>query len=430
MSGEPKDAGVTLGVVETELQSALHEVSNALTVVLGWLGVAEGELDANFDGTSALASQCLGQALTVAHAHAQRAHGVARSAIGAKPYTAPAPSGASLIQQTIEAAEPAAKRKGVTLQAVPGDHSDSGIDPARKLPIRADAQREVLQVLLNLVLNAIAFTPSGGSVCVSVRVAEQRAIWRVADDGPGVADDLVPNLFTGCGSQREGGAGIGLSHSKQLAARQGGDLRLVKQPSGTGATFELVWPLEEAHVPQSSAASDRSRARGKRPSLVAGATSPQQAMEGLNVLVLEDDSAVSTMLEFGLTSRGAHVTTTSDLTSLASVLETNAQFDAALLDYSPIQADPNGAISALKSSQGRMPIILISGSAIAPHTELPIEMWVQKPFELNEVYAALVEATRATGNDQCADVPESSCERSSVRATGGQEEEAEQLVAG
>lgn len=429
MSSELKNAPSAQPTSETELQCALHEVSNALTVVLGWLDVAMSQVGAA--DSSARAGQGLAQAVAVAQSHAQRAHRVARSAIGAKPHASPAHYRESLLQLALEAARPTAQRKGVSLETFSAEDPEADLDVSHKLNIRVDEQGEVLQILLNLLLNAIAFTPSAGSVRVSVREKDQHAIWTVSDDGPGVPAAVRTELFGNRTSLRPGGAGIGLYHSMELAVRRGGSVRLLPARAGEGATFELVWPKGKSAdvsnaVPVRSVAPTKAgapqqppRAQQRQGQGFEGQGLEGQGLEGLRVLVLEDDPAVSEMLEFGLESKGVVVTCARDIKDFNAALETKAAFDAALLDYSPIQADPDKAMATLKSSQGDMPVILISGSVIAPQTTLPIKLWVQKPFELSEVYDALrvTLSTPIYATTTCTRALQPSGEQSSVRAT-------------
>src|SRR5690606_7202817 len=83
-----------------------------------------------------------------------------------------------------------------------------------------------------------------------------------------------------CRGPRRAGAGIGLSYSHALADKDGGSLRLL--PSRRGAVFELSWPVSEA------------------PWRTSQRVPPASALNGLKVLVLEDDAAVMAMIQMGL----------------------------------------------------------------------------------------------------------------------------------
>jgi|GEM_PF-1406717 len=105
-----------------------------------------------------------------------------------------------------------------------------------------DAER-IAQCLDNLVVNALKFTPAGGTVTVTARAAGGRCLLEVADTGIGIAPDALPQVFdrffraedTG---RRHGGSGLGLAIVKELVTRQGGTVAVRSTP-GAGATFTI-----------------------------------------------------------------------------------------------------------------------------------------------------------------------------------------------
>jgi CheY-like chemotaxis protein len=121
--------------------------------------------------------------------------------------------------------------------------------PAPPAAIHADPLR-LRQILVNLLSNAVKFTPSGGSVSLTVTLsAEQKRIeFHIADTGIGIAEELQRKLFKpfvqvdGRLSREYGGTGLGLALVKQLAALQGGAVRL-KSKLGHGSTFTVSFPL-------------------------------------------------------------------------------------------------------------------------------------------------------------------------------------------
>lgn len=113
------------------------------------------------------------------------------------------------------------------------------------LPVVADPDR-ILQVVTNLVGNAIAATPSGGWIRVSGRREGDRALVDVADSGVGIAPGDVERVFERffrAHPGRAGGSGIGLTISRELARAHGGDLAARSPGEGQGATFTLSLPL-------------------------------------------------------------------------------------------------------------------------------------------------------------------------------------------
>jgi signal transduction histidine kinase len=132
---------------------------------------------------------------------------------------------------------PLAQAAGVRLRVhAEGDaaHRTGAIDQAR-----------VVQLLSNLVGNAVNFTPAGGAVDVRYTVADDGLAASVSDTGPGIDPDDLPHLFTAFWQRerREGrGAGLGLWIARAIVEAHGGRLRVTSTP-GHGATFHFTIPF-------------------------------------------------------------------------------------------------------------------------------------------------------------------------------------------
>ena len=106
------------------------------------------------------------------------------------------------------------------------------------------------QILLNVLANALKFTPVGGNIGVSATVSGRMGRISVRDTGIGVPPDQLEAIFepfvqAGSALQsRDGGVGLGLAISRQLARAMSGDL-LVESAMGAGSTFTLELPLHE-----------------------------------------------------------------------------------------------------------------------------------------------------------------------------------------
>ncbi len=104
--------------------------------------------------------------------------------------------------------------------------------------------RRVLQILLNLVGNAVRYTPEGSQVWIRLEDAGARARVIVADQGPGLSPEqqaVVFDKFERLGRSDEGGSGLGLYISRRLARAMGGELTVESAP-GQGARFILEVP--------------------------------------------------------------------------------------------------------------------------------------------------------------------------------------------
>ncbi len=103
-------------------------------------------------------------------------------------------------------------------------------------------REQIMQVLLNLVLNALEFVSDGGRVAVSTYL-EAGALWIcVADDGPGVPPPIRERIFDPFFSRREGGIGLGLTIVQQIVQAHGGEIRVTDSPWG-GAAFNIRFAM-------------------------------------------------------------------------------------------------------------------------------------------------------------------------------------------
>lgn len=359
-----------------DLAGVLHEVSNALTVIVGWIERAREEQGAD-----------LNRALGVASSRARDARRLIRRAIGAD-------VGASR-NGDVEAA-PMSLREPTRALSEVIDDAVTGLEPeARRLAIEllvavepAVAQRPVgggatvVQILTNLLLNAVALSPRDATVRIDAGLNGDAAVISVADQGPGVPFSRRATLLSSGESTRAGGAGIGLRHSAALAEAAGGALSLA--PSAQGARFELRWPVGRADGAANRTV-DASPPSEPRSTALAGTV-----LDGIRILVVEDDAAVVDLLDTALTARGASIVSVQSAGALPEALA-SGPFHAALLDISPIEQDVFGTVAAVRSANPEVRLVVMSGSAGGAHA-LPADSgvsWVRKPFEIRELVEAL-----------------------------------------
>jgi CheY-like chemotaxis protein len=339
-----------------DVTGALHDVSNALTVLLGWVSEAR-------DAAASQPAQ-LEHALAVIESRARRARDLARRAIGA---ATPVDENDELLDtvvgDVVDALKVEAARAGVRLVVV---HRCPGL----RVPLAADAA----QVLTNVLLNALAWTPAGGRVLIEPADEGSAATIAVEDEGPGVTADRASQIFSGV-TTREEGAGVGLRHARAVARAAGGDLELVSGPVPSGARFRLRWPRVDPSIAVPPPSAPRSH-----------------LLMGKRILVVEDDDGVATLLETALGARGAEVVVARSAGEVAA--RAADEHDVALIDLSPIAEDVSGAIAALRRGSPDLAVVFISGSAagLPPGLEQPGTLWVRKPFEIGEILAALSEA--------------------------------------
>lgn len=146
---------------------------------------------------------------------------------------------AALAREGIEMLDPLAAERGLTIVR----------DVPDRLPwIFADRAR-VLQVISNLIGNAVKFTPPGGTIVVGARGCDEHVVYSVSDTGPGIPEADLPRLFDRfwCGAHPGNlGAGLGLSIARDVVEAHGGRI-WVESGAGEGATFRFSIPLAPPH---------------------------------------------------------------------------------------------------------------------------------------------------------------------------------------
>ena len=123
--------------------------------------------------------------------------------------------------------------------------------PEEAPPALMDADR-VVQVLTNLLSNALRHTPPGGRVVLEVRAGDEEIIFSVTDTGEGISSEHLPHVFERfyradkSRSREGGGSGVGLAISRALVEAMDGSMWVVSPGAGRGATFYFTLPTYRA----------------------------------------------------------------------------------------------------------------------------------------------------------------------------------------
>ena len=162
--------------------------------------------------------------------------------------------------------------------------------------VNADIVR-LLQILWNVLKNAVKFTPKHGTVRVETRVdaAQAKAIVRISDTGVGLSSEELPRIFEAFsqgdhalkgGSKRFGGLGLGLAITRSLLEAHAGRIYVESAGPGHGSTFTIELPLETATSPVSPPPRPISRTNFP----FGDATSSAEDQAG-KILIVEDHAA-------------------------------------------------------------------------------------------------------------------------------------------
>jgi signal transduction histidine kinase/ActR/RegA family two-component response regulator len=211
---------------------------------------------------------------------------------------------AKLIREALRKLAPRAEQKSIQISA----SLDESVTP-----LVADPQR-LAQIVVNLVANAIKFTPSGGRVEVRLERAELSARIRVIDNGVGIAPDVLPRLFEHfhqadtSSTRAHGGLGVGLALVKNLVSLHGGQVRADSAGNQRGSTFTVELPLGGAVAVTS-------------PEPRAEADLGSRSLAGIRVLLVDDDRDIREVMQFVLQSRGAEVSVAASAADALAALE-------------------------------------------------------------------------------------------------------------
>jgi PAS domain S-box-containing protein len=217
------------------------------------------------------------------------------------------------------------------------------------MPISGDSQR-LQQVVLNLLTNAIKFTPKAGQVQILLDQQGSQARIQVSDTGKGISPDLMPRIFERFQQDQQNttakqGLGLGLAIVKYIVEQHGGSIMAQSQGEGRGATFTVLLPFLQSEQRQSETQSDENQAElapdPAQPLFQAEppAGSAPASLAGLRVLLVDDDLDMLNLTALVLEQAGATVQTA---TGARLALERLTQFQPDLLISDIAMPEQNG----------------------------------------------------------------------------------------
>jgi PAS domain S-box-containing protein len=200
----------------------------------------------------------------------------------------------AVLNNSIDTVRPAANAKRIELECTIDSGDTVAGDPDR-----------LQQVIWNLLSNAVKFTPTGGRVEVRLERGHAGVEMIVSDSGIGIQPEFLPHIFerfrqaeSGT-TRRHGGLGLGLAIARHIVEMHGGTIHVASDGEGKGSTFRVRLPLLVAPVEKHP---DAPRLHPRR----LEAQEPI-ALNGLHVLVVDDDDDAQQMLSEILESAGAAV---------------------------------------------------------------------------------------------------------------------------
>jgi signal transduction histidine kinase len=229
------------------------------------------------------------------------------------------------------------------------------------------------QVVLNLVSNAVKFTPDGGSVVIRAEEVDNYLRVTVQDTGVGIPGEDRERIFEsfqqgGRGAAREEGTGLGLTLSRRLVELLGGRMWLESEV-GAGSTFGFSIPVRRGHKIQHD----------------------EETQASASIVVIEDDRASLDLLSAYLSGVAIRVTTTRDGQSGLDVIRRDRP-SAVLLDIVLPGMDGWTVLQELKSQADTKDIPVIVVSIVDERSRgaaLGAEAYLVKPVSRDDLLAAL-----------------------------------------
>jgi signal transduction histidine kinase/CheY-like chemotaxis protein len=194
---------------------------------------------------------------------------------------------------------------------------------AEALTVNGDPAR-LQQVVWNLLSNAVKFTPTGGRVEAHVRVAGSQMEVAVIDTGRGIAPEFLPHVFerfrqADMGTtRRHDGLGLGLSIVRHLVELHGGTVEASSAGAGHGSTFTVKLPARDIHE------QDQTPTYVEEPARPVGAfeaTTATPTLEGVKVLIVDDEPDARRLLSEVLRRRGAEVVAVESAVEALEILQ-------------------------------------------------------------------------------------------------------------
>ncbi len=287
-----------------------------------------------------------------------------------------------LLEEAIELVGPAAAAKEIalTLKLEPDLPATLMLDPLR-----------LRQILLNLLGNAVKFTPAGGAVSLSAAAAPAGFSLIVSDNGPGIPEELRERLFhdyerMGADAAGTEGTGLGLAITAALARAMGGQASYEPRPGVAGSRFIVALPLIAAAATE--------------PAEEAPPAAPAKASCSLRILVVDDVAANRLVAEALLTQAGHRVQTCADGALALAALAEAPLPDVVLMDVHMPGMDgmaTTARIRALPPPARDLPVIAVTAEAAPDEVRACLEAGmdghVSKPIDraalLKEIEAVL-----------------------------------------
>ena len=300
---------------------------------------------------------------------------------------------ADVINAGVNVTRTAAEARGITL--------DMRLDPSAS-GAWCDSVR-IQQVVWNLVSNAVKFTPKGGRVDVILTRDKSSFQIEVSDTGQGISLELLPHVFDRfrqgeSGTRRRfAGLGLGLSIVKYIVEAHGGTVEATSMGEGKGSTFTVRLPIRAVQIGEIVDEDGNISAIGTNEPADSVPTAPLVRLDGVRVLVVDDEADARQVVAMVLERVGA-VVVTADSVSAAMAALAKAQPDVLVSDLGMPDQDGLDLIRQLRERHDAedLPAVALTALVQKDTAQLALSAGYQvhlpkpiEPHELTSVIARL-----------------------------------------
>jgi PAS domain S-box-containing protein len=369
------------------LATVSHELRTPLTSIFGWSRLlSSGTLD---EETTARAISTIERNAKAQAQIIDDILDVSRIITGKLHFDAEAVELASIIEAAINAVRPAADAKRIQLET---------FFDARPSLVSGDGNR-LQQVIWNLLSNAVKFTPSGGRVQVLLEQLNAHVEITVTDTGQGIEAKFLPYVFDrfrqadASTTRQHGGLGLGLAIVRHLVELHGGTVEASSRGPGRGASFKVKLPVLGVRE-EAMAAIHQEQATGERH------TPPETAprIDGLRVLVVEEEPDTRALLKMILEGCDAQVTTAGSAREALDILE-DWQPDVMVSDIGMPEMDGYelmSRVAEMQAARGRhLPSVALTAYAREEDRQRSLaagyRIHLAKPVEPSDLIRAIAE---------------------------------------
>jgi CheY-like chemotaxis protein/two-component sensor histidine kinase len=293
---------------------------------------------------------------------------------------------APVISAATEVVRPTAEAKGIRVETEL---------PAQPMVVAGDSNR-LQQVVWNLLSNAIKFTPTGGRVVLSVNERGPHVEIRVTDNGQGISKGFLPFVFDrfrqadSTTTRQHGGLGLGLAIARHLVEIHGGNIRAESDGLEQGATFVVTLPRLGADVSKGGLETDRQKPLDE-----------VARLDGIHVLLVDDDDDTLHLITAALTQGHARVTAVSSAAAAMEAIRI-AVPDVLVSDIAMPGEDGYNLLEQVRMldlDHGRaLPAVAITAYAQEEDRQKALAAgfltYLPKPIELSDLITAVEQAAR------------------------------------